>query len=127
MPAHRAAHQAVPRRVQRVEVEAQAQPTYGPVCPGPKFIVLGPCLGRALLGRASGPHGLRAIWPTIDAHSIEHHHQESGMAIYGGRLSFHSMEGTPDVPVLQGQCQPIGRKPARPVPGRLPLHSEACM
>jgi len=47
-------------------IEAQARPGYRARA-GPSPIIFGPvpCSGRANMGRASGPHGYRAKWPSI--------------------------------------------------------------
>ena len=46
----------MPGRIQRAEVEVQARPTYwADDGPGPKFIMPGSCLGRALLGCVLAP------------------------------------------------------------------------
>ena len=47
-------------------IEAQARPVYRARA-GPSPIIFGPvpCSGRANMGRASGPHGYRAKWPSI--------------------------------------------------------------
>ena len=49
-------------------IEAQARPGYRARA-GPSPIIFGPvpCSGRTNMGRASGPHGYRAKWPSISS------------------------------------------------------------